>query len=193
MLGMRRLIALQPRLPPCRLGFCSRAGVDYFALLGAERRFDLDPSTLHASYRERMAGSHPDRFGSQGSEAVQEASEHSSKITEAYNVLRYPHHRAMHLLSLLGVPLTEETSGEELGPDFLAEVMEVREQLADEALDQAALLRLRGANQKVIDEVSAGLTDAFGHSDLALARRLTARLQYLYRIEENIRARLDAT
>ena len=123
-----------------RLGrpLCERASEpDCFALLQTERRFDLDESQLHRDYKALMAGCHPDRFSAQGEQAVQEAGERASQITDAYTVLRYPHRRAVHLLSLLGAPLTEEMGGDDLGPGFLMEIMEIREELEESGTDAA--------------------------------------------------------
>ena len=171
---------------------CDRASEsDCFALLRTERRFDLDESQLHREYKALMADRHPDRFSGQGEQAVQEAGDRASQITDAYSVLRYPHRRAVHLLGLLGTPLTEDMGGEDLGPGFLMEIMEIREELEESGTDAARLSNLRQANQQRVDELRGELAEAFGGSELERARALTARLQYLQRIEEEIHARTE--
>lgn len=109
--------------------------------------------------------------------------------------------RATHLLELLGMPI-EETAGMELvGGEFLMEVMEVREELeelsqmqfegAAEAGDSSRRAQLRQENDSRVAALTAELADAFGRPDLEQARMLTARLQYLQRIEDEIHARTD--
>ena len=159
---------------------------DCFALLHSERRFDLDASGLHTKYKLLMAECHPDRFSRQGEIAVQEASDRASKITDAYTILRYPHRRAVHLLSLLGTPLSEEMSGDALGQAFLMEILDVREELEDAADDAERLAALRQANQSRMDALISELELAFSTSQLEAALQLTAQLQYLQRIEEEI-------
>ena len=106
-------------------------------------------------------------------------------------MLRAPHLRAAHLLELLGAPLNEETGGDVLGADFLMHVMEVREELEEADSHGPRLLELRAANQQAMAELHAQLRSAFDVTpDFEAARKLTARLQYLQRIEEEVHARL---
>ena len=135
-----------------RLAFSSRrlstASSDHFSLLSLQRRFDLDEAELQRTYKRLMAECHPDRFG-QSSEAERAAAaDRAAAITDAYSVLCRPYQRATHLLELLGAPLTEEdgTSGGAalLGPEFLMEVMELREELeARPAAPRLLELRVR--------------------------------------------------
>ena len=94
--------------------------------------------------------------------------------------------RATHLLELLGRPLSEEDgAGELLGPAFLMEVMELREELED-APDEARLVVLRERNQAQLEALGSELAVAFASLQLDEARKLAAQLQYLNRIHEEI-------
>lgn len=137
-----------------------------------------------------MGDAHPDRQGHLDAAGQQAAADRASDITDAYTVLRAPHQRAVHLLELLGTPLNEETGGSVLGPDFLMAIMEVREALEAAGTDPPRLHALRSDNQLAVDALLKDLAAAFGSQDLAEARKLTARLQYLQRIEEEIAARV---
>ena len=111
-------------------------------------------------------------------------------------ILKQPHLRATHLLELHGLPLNEETGGEVVGMDFLMDIMEVREELEEANNDPETLRTLRDANQQAMSELLEQLAAAFdddANSDLERARALTARLQYLHKIEEEIRARTEVT
>ena len=79
----------------------SAAITDRFALLQAERRFDLDLDKLHRRYKLLMGETHPDRHSRSNTADQQAAADHASELTDAYAVLRAPHTRAVHLLELL--------------------------------------------------------------------------------------------
>ncbi len=180
-----------------RLAFSSRrlstASSDHFSLLSLQRRFDLDEVELQRTYKRLMAECHPDRFG-QSSEAERAAAaDRAAAITDAYSVLCRPYQRATHLLELLGAPLTEEdgTSGGAalLGPEFLMEVMELREEL--EARPAAPrLLELRDQNRGEAARLGAGLAAAFAAAELDEARQLAAQLQYVQRVADEISEQL---
>ena len=186
------------RLLTCRrLAFSSRrlstASSDHFSLLSLQRRFDLDEAELQRTYKRLMAECHPDRFG-QSSEAERAAAaDRAAAITDAYSVLCRPYQRATHLLELLGAPLTEEdgTSGGAalLGPEFLMEVMELREEL--EARPAAPrLLELRDQNRGEAERLGADLAAAFAAAELDEARQLAAQLQYVQRVADEISEQL---
>jgi molecular chaperone HscB len=160
------------------------------ALVLLQRCFAIDEQDLHRTYKELMAKAHPDRQGHLSLAKQEEAADHASDLTDAYAVLRSPHTRATHLLALRGEPLTEETSGDVLGPGFLMHVLETREELEDSGVDLERLRTMRDANQRDIRELLTQLRSAFDEvGDLKLARTLTAQLQYLQRIEEEIHAK----
>ena len=104
---------------------------------------------LHGSYKVMMARLHPDRFGTASQEEKQSVADQAAAVTDAYSELKQPHRRASHLLELLGGPLTEGDSGSLLGPPFLMEIMELREEL--QALraspDEGRLAELRARNR----------------------------------------------
>ena len=102
--------------------------------------------------------------------------------------LRTASHRACHLLELAGQPLNEEDGGNGLlPPSFLMEVMELREELED-APDVARLALLQERNQARMEALGTELALAFASQQMEPARKLTAQLQYLNRIGEEIDA-----
>ena len=120
---------------------CSRGaddGVDYFAVLGVERRYDVDADKLATAYKGEMLKCHPDRFVTSSAAELDAAQKRSAVVTHAYSVLRRPHTRASHLLDLLGgglVPAAAEQPAEHGGAqqlvsmEFLMQVMELRERI----------------------------------------------------------------
>ena len=71
------------------------------------------------------------------------------------------------------------------------EVMEVREELEETAGDAARLALLRRSNQQQVGVLYEEMTEAFSSAQLERARTLTARLQYLQRIEDEIHERTE--
>ena len=199
--GLRRFSSSS--LPPdlfAMLGVevCERSGLGTDAAfpprccaLSWQRRFDLDADALHGSYKALMVRLHPDRFSTASREEQREAADRASSITDAYTELRHPHRRASHLLELLGRPLSEADDGALLGPPFLMEIMELREEL-EASPDEGRLAELRKRNQRQLEELGSELALAFAASQLEDARRLTAELQYLHRIEEEIDLQIPA-
>lgn len=128
---------------------------DHFELLGLPRRFALDPQALEQAYRLRSRAVHPD-YHAQATQAERQASmELSAALNTAYTVLRDPFRRADYLLQLLGGPSAAEHK--QMPPDFLAEMLECREQLEQARGQPQALARLEAdfhrRSQQLIEQL----------------------------------------
>ena len=73
---------------------------DCFELLGVARRPWLDEEELKARFMELSAVSHPDRVHQDGAEEKQSAHDRFSALNQAYQRLRDPKDRLLHLLEL---------------------------------------------------------------------------------------------
>lgn len=161
-----------------------------FRVFDLPLRFSIDEIELRNHYRKLMAQHHPDRqrHSSDEDSKVMKA----STITRSYEKLRHKHSRAMHLMELLGHAVDESSSGDLVGPGFLMEMMEAREDvdgISDGADDQ--LQPLLEQNKRRMDNIALELDQAVEERDFETAIRLTARLQYLNRLEETIREKMD--
>ncbi len=114
---------------------------DPFTLLGAPRRFDLDPALVQSRWLALSAALHPDRAGSAA--ADHETARRAACLNDARRVLMDPEARANALLAILGGPAKEADNA--LPAGFLAEMMEAREGLeaATDARDGAGVERWR--------------------------------------------------
>jgi len=74
--------------------------IDYFALLNEQRRPWLDPDSLKQKFVAVSAQSHPDRVHSAGEQEKGAAQENYTLLNSAYNCLRDPKERLLHLLEL---------------------------------------------------------------------------------------------
>jgi DnaJ-domain-containing protein 1 len=74
--------------------------MDYFALLGQPRQPWLDPASLKAAFLEQSARLHPDRVLAASAEEKAAATGRFAELNAAYNCLREPKERLLHLLEL---------------------------------------------------------------------------------------------
>lgn len=127
----------------CQTVYPIPEGVDYFTLLGLERRYDLDLTELAAAFRSITSSVHPDRFATRDERVQALATQLSAEVNRAYEVLRDPISRGDYLLELHGGPSAAEDRG--VDPALLMEIMETRETLdaARVANDTSGMARLR--------------------------------------------------
>ncbi|XP_075391079.1 iron-sulfur cluster co-chaperone protein HscB isoform X2 [Tenrec ecaudatus] len=123
--------------PHCRVLQPPDPTRDYFSLMDCTRSFKVDTMKLQQRYQQLQRLVHPDFF-SQRSQTEKEFSEkHATLVNEAYKTLLAPLSRGLYLLKLRGIVIPEGTDGE-LEKQFLMEIMEINEKLA-EAQNEAAV------------------------------------------------------
>jgi curved DNA-binding protein CbpA len=91
--------------------------MDNFALLGQLRQPWLDAGSLKSAFLEISARIHPDRVQAAGMEERAAATRRFAEVNAAYNCLREPKERLLHLLELeLGAP---PASVQSVRPDMM--------------------------------------------------------------------------
>uniref|UniRef100_A0A8D0E619 HscB mitochondrial iron-sulfur cluster cochaperone n=1 Tax=Salvator merianae TaxID=96440 RepID=A0A8D0E619_SALMN len=86
--------------PSCRALQPPEPSPDLFALLGCERRFEVDAAELRRRFRSLQQALHPDGFASSSPQAERRLSEqHAALLNEAYETLRSPLRRGLYLVS----------------------------------------------------------------------------------------------
>lgn len=175
--------------------------LDPFATLGMARGFALDEAVLHRRHLELSLRWHPDRFALRPAEERLRAEDEMARLNQAYEVLRDPVRRADALLALEGSPGaggTDATSS----PEFLMEMMEMKEEAAAAAGDRARLQELLcGLNVRLAGElarIGQALDPLPGEpaaraARLAEARARLTRVAYLRRTREGIERSLLPT
>lgn len=123
---------------------------DYFAYLGLERGYHLDPEMLSGIMRDRSRRLHPDRFAKADPREKSYSLQHTTFLNDAVRTLKDPQRRAEYLLSLYGLKAGgNDRAGAKLDPEFLMEMMETREALAEaKAKNDAAKLSRISAGAK---------------------------------------------
>ena len=98
---------------------------NYFDFYGLPVKFNLDQKELKSKYFNLLKANHPDFFVNDP-EKYKEALINSSLNNAAYKCLSHFNSRANHILELTGLDLEDK-----LPSDFLMEMMDINEALAD--------------------------------------------------------------
>ena len=158
---------------------------NHFELFGLAPAFAVEGEALERSYREIQSKVHPDRFAHAGDAERRASLQWTTRVNEAYRVLKDPVQRAKHLLELNGVDVAFETNTA-MPAEFLMQQMELRETL-EESKDAAALDALRGDLRKQKKNLQAAIAEAIdSRKDYNAAAGLVRKLQFLDRLDEEI-------
>ncbi|MFM1881386.1 MAG: Fe-S protein assembly co-chaperone HscB [Pseudomonadota bacterium] len=134
---------------------------DYFALFGLPPGFSLEPAALEAAWKVLQRAAHPDRFARADDAQKRLALQWSTRINEAYAVLKDPLQRAEYLCGLWGVAIDAQ-SNTQMPVEFLETQMMLREEFDDlqrmpqSPERQVAIDRLRAICSQ---QMAAGITE----------------------------------
>src|ERR1039458_6370306 len=163
--------------------------MDPFATLGIEARFDVDLAAIERTHRELSRALHPDKYVGSGASERRAALGKAVEVNEAWRVVRDPIRRAVALLALRGVTLDEksETKAE---PEFLMEMLEQREALAEakQARDLAAVRRMGGTIEERSRAVEAALNEGFLRGEASSLVGRVGELRFYRRFLDEVSA-----
>ena len=171
--------------------------MDPFALMGLERRYDLDQIELERRYRELQRALHPDRHASAPAAERRLTLQKAVEVNEAYRTLRDDQRRAEALLAALGGGAQGQSGpSEPADPELLMEMMELRESLseakADKNASEVSLLAERVRSEhaavraRLVREFAAFSGGQNTPASLAPARALVHRLKYYQRFLDEV-------
>lgn len=178
--------------------------VSHYRLLSVPERFSVDKKHLELSMKNLQKILHPDKFSSAGQmKREKEYSEEiSARVNEAYGKLRDPLLRAKYLFGLktgAAYDGTEETekngdeAREEVPPELLFLVMEVREAIEEADEDGKELIKLKEENEERMEEAERRVGEALDDEvefDAEKARKAIVELTYFEKIRKEIIERL---
>lgn len=179
--------------------------MDPFEVLGIAPQFDVDLRTVEERYRELSRVLHPDRHVGKPAAERRLALGKAVEVGQAVRMLRDPVSRASALLRRVGVRV-DEGNEPKPAPEFLMELLELRESLAEARAkrDGEAVERLAQSIRQREQVVMNSLTKRFGPltavrspggsqhepaSELAAARELLpllGELRYYRRFLEEV-------
>jgi molecular chaperone HscB len=99
--------------------------------LGISPKFDVDLQVAERAHRELSRALHPDRYASAPASERHSALVKAIEVNEAWRVVRDPIRRAEALLTLQGVRVDDKTAQGGLRSEFLMQMLELREALAE--------------------------------------------------------------
>lgn len=158
--------------------------IDHFALMGMDKSFKVDLRKLSERYKELQRQLHPDRFANKSEEERNLSDTWSPMVNEAYTTLLKPVKRANYLLELAGNPLEEGDI--HLDANFLAEVMELNEEIAD-AETHADVAGLVDHVRQVLQRYYNHVEKVFAAGDVAAAKLIVAKMQYYNNIKDKLK------
>ena len=163
--------------------------MDPFATLGIPRTYAVDLVALEKTHRELSRALHPDRYVDAGASARRAALTKAGEVNEAWRIVRDPIRRADALLELGGVPTGEEARSA-ASPEFLMEMLEQREALADakQARDLEAIRRMGAAVEAQSAGVERALAEGFARGQTAELAGKVAELRFYRRFLDEVSA-----
>ncbi len=154
-------------------------GKSYFEIFDLPVSFNLDLDQLGTKYRQLQSSVHPDRDVEASAQEKRLSLQGATKINTASDVLKSGLSRAIYLLELSGIDVTESP---ELDPAFLMEQIELRERLEDISEgDDGALEQLDGFKAE-IEELARSLEAQFAgefETDPGSAEGVVHKLQFI--------------
>jgi molecular chaperone HscB len=160
--------------------------MDPFAILGIPQSYDINVVALEKMHRELSRAVHPDRYAATTASEKRGALERAVEVNEAWRVVRDPLRRAEALLELQGI----SAEGARPEPEFLMEVVEEREALADAraARDCGAVRVLAQTVQTRSTETERSLSHAFAGGRFEFLVEKLGRLRFYRRFLEEVSA-----
>eukprot|EP01135_Chromosphaera_perkinsii_P003030 Nk52_evm12s233 gene=Nk52_evmTU12s233 len=168
--------------------------LSHFDMFNMPVQFDIDLKALEKQFKQLQRLLHPDKFSLAGSREQQHSALQSSLVNRAYKTLKDPMSRALYLLRINNVEISEGDNSSDQA--FLMEIMdtseeveELHEALEEDSGDEEALAGLREMERNQgarIQEELEFFAGAFEKGDFENAKECAIRLKYLYRIKKTI-------
>ncbi len=159
-----------------------------FELLGLPEQYELATDQIERAFFDRSKTWHPDRFASAPAAERVAALSRSRALNDAYLTLKKPVPRAEYLLGRAGVTIGDN---ERLDPEFLMEILELREELAEHKADATKVAALQADMLARRTAAVAALAPLFRANDLVAIKRTLIVLRYLDRYLEECDVALD--
>jgi molecular chaperone HscB len=166
----------------------------YFELFELPVSLKVDKDLARRKYLELSRRYHPDYFVNHGEEERQNAVDASALLNKALQTFSSPDETIGYVLKEKG--LLEEEEKYALPPDFLMEMMEVNEQLAELQMDEDpnARVRMQGELNEIEKQIYAPVQNIVEHyqegvtteKELLQVKDYYFRKKYLKRLREQL-------
>jgi molecular chaperone HscB len=189
----------RPFCPACGKIVPRPPGATLFEVFALKPGYDVDIPKLKRQFRELSLQLHPDRFAQADARERRLSLEQTTALNEAYKTLKDPSRRAFYLLKLHGVDMDREDAGsqKDMPPEFLEEVIELREELEGamhkrdltraQAMAVDVTARQREALHEAADALRALHQDGSNEEELVKkASHALGRVRYFTRFLEQV-------
>lgn len=153
--------------------------------MDCNRSFRVDTVKLQHRYQQLQRLVHPDFFSQRSQNEKDFSEKHSTLVNEAYKTLLAPLSRGLYLLKLRGTEIPEGTDYE-MDSQFLTEIMEINEKLA-EAQGEIAMKEIESIVRAKQKELTDDVSRAFERDNFEKAKELLTKMRYFSNIEEKIK------
>ena len=156
--------------------------LDFYSVFGLEKSFNVDVLELSQTYKQLQRQLHPDKFVKADPEDMEVSEEWSALVNDGYKILQKPLPRALYLLDLVGFPLEEGSI--DIDPEFLGEVMELNEEVAE--ADQNEIKLLADTVKNKLDDFIEIVDVLFANGEFEKAREQVAHMKYYANVLDKI-------
>ena len=167
----------------------ANAQQNYFELFGLEPNFFVDQKDLSSKLKRLLQSAHPDRHAQGGSQQQMLAMQKTTRLNDAFAVLKHPVKRAQYLLQIeKDIDTTKDHTVND--PEFLMQQLELREELDNltEQKDASALMDFADKIETMAEEQETALGELFkqGDWDLEALKVSIYKLQFLHKTLHDI-------
>lgn len=167
---------------------------NYFEIFGLIPQFDIKEDKLNNAYLKLQKESHPDKYASADILHRTLADRQAALINLAYDTLKLPVKRAVHLLTLAeGKELSMENTIKDA--DFLMEQIKWRELIADAQSNKVSLKAIDKQIKGELKDIFNDFSESFDESgniakatkeQLSKMHGLAQKMQYFTKLEKDI-------
>ncbi len=164
--------------------------MNYFELFEMPLSLQVDAKELSSKYIEMQRRFHPDFFSKSDADEQEEMLQKSSMINTGYKLLSNPDETLKYVLEIKGLLIENEKY--DLPPDFLMEMMEINETLADpedseiEEMETKINQMQNQLYQSIQNIVENYIDDRTTDEQLLLVKDYYYKKKYLNRILERL-------
>lgn len=151
--------------------------LNYFKILQLDTKLDIDLQILEKKYLELQLKYHPDLLINQSQNTQLEAQITTSNINNAYETLKDPLKRAIHLLEINNI-FIDNTHPD---PEILMEIMEIKEELENEQ-DQSKINKIKETLAKRKVDIYKEIINLTNNGQIDIASKQIILLKYLTNI-----------
>ncbi len=155
---------------------------NYFEIFQLPREFHLDVTELGERFRQLQKSVHPDKFVNATNREKRFSMQWATQINSAYATLKAALPRAIYMLGLDGMDITDNPV---LDPVFLLQQIDLREELEEiERMDGplSTLDKFKAEVEKVMSSLEEEFAASYGGGDQVKAEQAVYKLQFMNKL-----------